>query len=82
MEKSFLILTLSIIALLSSCSFQKCRTLESKNKKLQHQIDSLKQVADSAINESIKNAFEAMKQRELYDECQKKVRIQTNSVKK
>jgi hypothetical protein len=41
MKKSLIILTLSITVLLSGCAVQKYKSLESKNKQLLHQIDSL-----------------------------------------
>ena len=72
MKKLFIILTLSMIVLLGSCYNQKNKTLESKILQLQHQIDSLKQVIDSANSVAIKSAMEAMRQKEWAEAYYKK----------
>jgi outer membrane murein-binding lipoprotein Lpp len=65
MKRLFTLMIVGLSLLLTSCSNQKYKTLESKNKQLQHQIDSLKQDIDSCRKVATRNAFEAKRQHEI-----------------
>ncbi len=72
MKRTFFILIIGMVGLLSGCSTQKYKNLVIKNLELQHQVDSLKQVVDSTLKLAQQNEFEAVQQKALYVECQKK----------
>ena len=88
MKKSLLLIILTLSIILFNCTNNRVSNLESRNKQLQHSVDSLmdlnkklqiiaekeRKMTDSSVNVALTNAKEALLQRQFADKLNKQLK--------